>query len=394
MTEDRPHIVGGGPDFHLAGSLLTVDLSAIKHNYRKLAALAAPATTAAVVKADAYGLGAAQIVPALAEAGCTRFFVALPHEGIGVRQVAPEADILVFSGPLSAETGPVFRGYRLIPVLNSLRDVAIWEAEGWDGNRQLPAALHVDTGMNRLGLTLSEAARFADDNALTRAVKIDLLMSHLACADDPDHPLNRRQLDAFEKLAAIFPGIETSLANSAGVMLGGGFLRDLTRPGIALYGGVAALGSEALRPVATAAARVLQVRSGKAGETVGYGAPAWLRRDSLIAVAAAGYADGYHRAGSGDGVPMRKAELQGATGFIAGHRVPVLGRISMDLTAFDVTDLGVDAVSAGDMVELFGANIPLDEAACAAGTISYELLTSVGRRFHRVYVTDEWGAPL
>lgn len=392
MTEDRPHIVGGGPDYHLAGSVLTVDLSALQDNYRTLTALSAPAQTAAVVKANAYGLGVAEVVPALLEAGCTRFFVALPHEGIAVRQVAPEAEIFVFSGPLSAETGPVFRAYRLIPVLNSLRDIAVWEAEGWDGDDQLPAALHVDTGMNRLGLAPAEASRFAEDNALTRAVRIVLLMSHLACGDEPDHSLNKRQLESFQSLAAVFPGIETSLANSAGIMLGGGFLCDLTRPGIALYGGAPAPGMADLRPVATAAARILQVRSAKAGETVGYGAAAWLRRDTLIAVAAAGYADGYHRAGSGDGVPLRKAELQGAAGFIAGQRVPVLGRISMDLTAFDVTDLGADAVSAGDMVELFGANIPLDEAARAAGTISYELLTSIGRRFHRVYVTDERAA--
>ena len=388
MTEDRPNIVGGGPDFHLAGSVLTVDLSALKANYRTLAELSAPARAAAVVKADAYGLGAAAIVPALVEAGCTRFFVALPHEGIAVRQVAPEADIFVFSGPLSIETGPVFRAHRLIPVLNSLRDIAIWEAEGWEGNLQLPAALHVDTGMNRLGLTPAEAARFVQDNALTGAVRIVLLMSHLACADEPEHPLNRRQLESFQKLAVLFPGIESSLANSAGIMLGGEFLRDLTRPGIALYAG-APLPANPMRPVVTAAAQVLQVRSARAGETVGYGAAMWLRRDTLIAVVAAGYADGYHRAGSGDGVPLRKAELQGAAGFIAGHRVPVLGRISMDLTAFDVTDLGADAVSAGDTIELFGPNIPLGEAARAAGTISYELLTSIGKRYHRVYVSGD-----
>jgi alanine racemase len=393
VAEDRPHIIGGGPDFHLAGGVLTVDLSALIENYRELARLSAPATTAAVVKADAYGLGVLQIVPALSEAGCTRFFVALPHEGIAVRRVAPDAEIFVFSGPLSTETGAVFRGYRLIPVLNSLRDVAIWEAEGWDGVAQLPAALHVDTGMNRLGLTPAEAAHFLEDNALTRAVRIVLLMSHLACADEPEHPLNRRQLDAFQKVRALFPGIESSLANSAGVLLGGGFLCDLTRPGIALYGGAPSLGApNPMRPVVTAKAHVLQVRRAKAGETVGYGAAVWLRRDSLIVVAAVGYADGYHRAGSGAGVPLRKAELQGAAGFIGGRRVPILGRISMDLTAFDVTELGEDAVRAGDLIELFGPNIPLDEAARAAGTISYELLTSLGRRYHRIYVSGDAAA--
>jgi tripartite-type tricarboxylate transporter receptor subunit TctC len=227
-------------------------------------------------------------VPTLAEAGCTRFFVALPHEGVVVRQAAPDAEIFVFSGPLSIETGPVFREHRLMPVLNSMRDIAIWEAEGWDGDEQLPAALHVDTGMNRLGLTATEAVRFVEDNALTRAVRIDLVMSHLACADEPDHPLNRRQLESFQKLAALFPGVESSLANSAGIMLGGGFLRDVTRPGIALYGGAPALsGRNPMRPVVKAEARVLQVRGAKAGETVGYGGATWLHRDTLIAIAAA-----------------------------------------------------------------------------------------------------------
>ena len=390
MAEDRPHIVGGGPDFHLAGGTLTIDLAALAENYRALARLSAPAETAAVVKANAYGLGIAQIVPALAEAGCTRFFVALPHEGIAVREAAPEAEIFILSGPLSAETGPAFREHRLVPVLNSLSDIAIWEAEGWEGDVQLPAALHVDTGMNRLGLTPDEAARFAEDNALTRAVRLNLLISHLACADEPEHPLNRRQLDSFQRLRAVFPDIESSFANSAGIMLGGGFLCDLTRPGIALYGGAPSPASASLmRPVVKAEARILQVRSVRPGETAGYGAAARLRRDTLIAVAAAGYADGLHRAWSSAGVPLRQVEPKGGIGFVAGRRVPVLGRISMDLTAFDVTELGPEGVAPGDLIELFGPNIPIDEAARAAGTISYELLTSVGRRYHRVYVKGD-----
>lgn len=390
MAEARPHTVAGGPDFHLAGGVLTVDLSALVENYRTLARLSAPAKTGAVVKADAYGLGIAQVVPALVEAGCSRFFVALPQEGAAVRRAAPAAEIFVFSGPLGPETGPAFRAYRLIPVLNSPRDISIWEAEGWDGDEQLPAALHVDTGMNRLGLTLAEAARFAEDNGLTRAVRVALLMSHLASADEPAHPLNQHQLESFQGLAPLFPGVESSLSNSAGIMLGGSFLCDLTRPGIALYGGAPASGgANPIRPVAKAEARIIQLRSARAGETVGYGASAWLRRDTLIAIAAAGYADGYHRAGSGAGVPLRNVELHGASGFIGGRRVPVLGRISMDLTAFDVTDVGEGAVGPGDLIELFGPNIPVDEAARAAGTISYELLTSIGLRYHRIYLSGD-----
>lgn len=390
MAAERPQIAGSGPDFHLAGGVLTVDLAALAENYRTLAALGAPAETAAVVKADAYGLGADEIVPALLAAGCRRFFVALPHEGIAVRRVAADAEIFVFSGPLSAETGPAFREHRLVPVLNSLRDIAIWEAEGWDGGAQLPAALHVDTGMNRLGLDCAEAARFAEDNLLTGAVRLGLVMSHLACADEPGHPLNRAQLEAFQKLAALFPGIESSLANSAGILLQGGFLRDVTRPGIALYGGAPApAGPNPMRTVVTAEARVLQVRNARAGDTVGYGASARLQRDALIAIAAAGYADGLHRAASGSGVPLRQVEPAGGAGFAAGRRVPMVGRISMDLTAFDVTGLGEDAVGPGDLIELFGPNIPLEDAARAAGTIPYEVLTGIGRRFHRVYVSGD-----
>jgi len=385
-----PHSSASGPDFHVAGGVLTVDLGALVANYRSLQRLSAPARTAAVVKADAYGLGVAEVVPALVEAGCTRFFVALPHEGVAVRAVAPDAEIFVFSGPLGTETGPLFRAHRLMPVLNSLRDIATWEAEGWDEGEQLPAALHVDTGINRLGLTPSEAARFAEDNALTRAVRLNLLMSHLACADDPQHPLNRRQLDSFQRLATLFPDVESSLANSAGIVLGGSFLRDVTRPGIALYGGAPTNeGPNPMRPVATAQARILQIRSAQAGETVGYGAAHELRRNSLIALAGVGYADGYHRAGSGAGVPLRRSGGAGGHGFVAGRRVPVLGRISMDMTAFDVTDIGEDAVAAGDLIELFGPNIPLDEAAGAAGTISYEMLTGIGKRYHRVYVRGD-----
>lgn len=390
MSRDHAQIEATGPDFHLAGGVLTVDLEALADNWRTMARLSEPAEAAAAVKADAYGLGAAEVVPALVDAGCRRFFVALPHEGAVVRRTAPAAEIYVLSGPLSGETGGYFRAHRLTPVLNSIQDAALWEAEGWDGNQQLPAALHVDTGMNRLGMSLAEARQFASDNALTRAVQVSLVMSHLACADEPSHPLNRMQAKAFQEARALFPGIEASLANSAGILLGGDFLAGLTRPGIALYGGApSSVSPSPVRPVVTAQARVLQVRHVRKGESVGYGATVHVTRDSIVAIVAAGYADGLHRAASGSGVPLRRSVPQGGAGFIGGRRVPLLGRISMDLTAFDVTDLGADEVAPGDMIELFGPNIPIDEAARAAGTIAYELLTSLGRRYHRVYVRGE-----
>jgi alanine racemase len=242
----------------------------------------------------------------------------------------------------------------------------------------------VDTGMNRLGLTVEEALAFAERNARERFIDIALVMSHLACADEPSHPLNRRQLESFQRVVAAFPGIESSLANSAGIFLGSDYHFDLVRPGIALYGGNPVNGTaNPMKPVVTAEARISQIRHAKAGETVSYGATQTLARDTVIAVAQAGYADGYHRAASATGVALRGALPSGGQGFIAGRRVPILGRVTMDLTLFDITDLPMGSVRDGDWIELFGRNVALDESAAAAGTISYELLTGLGRRAER-----------
>jgi alanine racemase len=383
VAPDRSEDVAS-PHAAIAGGRLTIDLAALAANYRNLAEMSAPAKTAAVVKADAYGIGIARAVPALAAAGCRSFFVALPAEGIAVRKVASDANVYVLSGPLDSDAAEAFREHRLSPVLNSMHDIAVWRRVCQEG--ALPAALHVDTGMNRLGITPTEAEAFAAENARSEAIPLKLVMSHLACADEPGHPLNRRQLESFQRVAALFPGVDSSLANSAGIMLGGDYRGDLTRAGIALYGGRASnVGDNPMRPVATAEARVLQVRRAAAGSTVGYGATATLERDATLAIVATGYADGYHRAASGSGVPLRGAVAEGAHGFVAGKRVPVVGRVSMDLTALDVTGCE-GAVSPGDWIELFGPNIALDEVAGAAGTIGYELLTSLGRRYQRMYL--------
>lgn len=384
FTPDDAH---DGADPRLAGGRLTIDLGALVENWRLLQRRAAPARVAGVVKADAYGLGAERVARALWRAGCATFFVAVPEEGVALRAAVPEADIYVLNGPFGPEAAAAFAAHRLMPVLCSQPDIACWEAFGWDGDSPRPCAIQVDTGMNRLGLTVEEAISFAQDNALTRALTPRLLIGHLACADEPDHPLNRRQLESFQGVRRVFGEIESSLSNSAGIFLGGDFHFDLVRPGIALYGGAPVIATDnPMRPVVTAEARVLQLRQAKAGETVSYGASQTLARDTLVAVASAGYADGYHRAGSATGVPLRRAVAGGAAGFVHGSRVPVLARVTMDLTMFDVTDLGPGTVKPGDWIELFGPNLPLDEAAAAAGTISYELLTSLGRRYHRHYV--------
>ncbi|WEX07637.1 alanine racemase [Chelativorans sp. AA-79] len=381
-----PPRTDSGPPPHLAGGRLTIDLDALTANYRLLAQRSAPAEASAVLKADAYGLGLAPAAWALWAAGCRRFFVALPHEGVALRAVLAEAEIFVLAGLFAVEAAAAYREARLIPVLNSQSDLSLWEAHGWDDERPRPCAVHVDTGMNRLGLTPERARALAEENALTGALTPILVMSHLACADTPGHPLNRRQLESFQSVRALFPQSESSLCNSAGIFLGGDFLCDVTRPGIALYGGTPVTGAaNPMRVVATAETRVVQVRRAMAGETASYGATP-LQRDSIIAVCSTGYADGYHRAASGAGVPLRQTA---AKGFIHGQRVPVLGRVTMDLTLFDVTELGPDAVTVGDHIELFGPNMPIDEVAEGAGTVSYELLTSLGRRYHRDYVGGE-----
>lgn len=355
---------------------LTIDLGALGRNWRQLAAQCAPAECSAVVKANAYGIGIDRAVPALLEAGCHTFFVALPHEGAQVRAVAPEAAIWVLDGFLP-DAAELYRTNGLRPVLNSQDEARQWAAlRGADPAP--PAALHVDTGMNRLGLTWEEAKALAGDPVLAEA-GISLGISHLACADEPDHPLNQAQLKRTEALRKLFPGLPLSLANSAGIHHGAAFHFDLVRPGIALYGGGCHPDARS-EPVVTAEARMLQVREAKAGETVGYGATRTLQRDSRIAILGAGYADGYLRAAGsgGEGPP--------ASVFIAGRRAPLMGRVSMDLIAADVTDIPADEVRRGDWAELFGPNIAIDEVAGHAGTIAYELLTGLSRRAERRYV--------
>lgn len=388
FTPDATH---DGIDPRLAGGRLTVDLDALVENYRLLQHQAAPARVAGVVKADAYGLGAARVGRALWRAGCRTFFVALPQEGIALRAALPEAEIFVLNGTFGPEAAPAFAAHRLMPVIGSPADISCWEAFGWneDGISR-PCAIHVDTGMNRLGLSVEEALAFATDNALTRALTPRLIMSHLACGDDADHPLNRRQVESFQAVSQVFEGVESSLSNSAGIFLGSDFAFDLVRPGIALYGGQPFNGgTNPMRPIVTLEARVVQVRRAAPGQTASYGGHGRIDRETVIAVVSTGYADGYHRASSFAGVPLRQSVAAGGHGFIHGKQVPILGRVTMDLTLFDITDLGPERVSVGDWIELFGDNISVDEAATAAGTISYEMLTSLGQRYYRRYVGDD-----
>ena len=366
-----------GIDAALAGGRLTIDLGALVRNWRILAALAPSAETGAVVKADAYGLGTEPVVKALSKAGCRTFFVAFAHEGAAVRRAVPDARIFVLTGAAAGEIG-AFRESALIPMLASREQLEAWLT----ANAGAPFGINFDTGINRLGFLTAEAESMGD----LRSSGLCHVMTHLACADDPGHPMNARQLESFQRVAAHFSGIETSLSNSAGIFLGSDYHFSVTRPGIALYGGEAVSGvADVMEPVALLETRVIQVRSAQAGETVSYGATDTLKRYTRIAVCGTGYADGFHRA-SGAGVALRWTGRPAGSGFISGKRVPILGRVTMDLTMFDVTDLPEGAMKAGDFVELFGTNIALDDAARAAGTIGYELLTSLGRRFQRTAV--------
>lgn len=371
MTSPSPH-----PE-SAATARLTVDLAALAANWRMMRDLSGSARCGAAVKADGYGTGADQAAPRLAREGCRDFFVADATEGARLRPLLPDARIHVLNGVFEGSFAEIL-AHDLIPVINSTEQAAFWRANA--GTRAY--ALQVDTGMNRLGLTPEQAVAHSQNGAPQPC----LVMSHFACADDPDHPLNAQQIRTFQGLTECFPGIEASLANSGGIHLGAAAHHQLTRPGIALYGGEAVSDvPNRMRPVVTAEARVLVLRHAHAGESVSYGAAHRLTRDSRIAVCGVGYADGFHRAGSGAGVPLRSSVAHGAYGAINGVRVPVLGKITMDLTMFDVTDLPDGSVQAGDWIELMGPTIDVEEAATAAGTISYEMLTSLGRRYERHY---------
>ncbi len=356
-----------------SGGRMTVDLGALACNWRALAARAGAAETAAAVKGDAYGIGLEQAARALAKAGCRTFFVALPDEGLRLRAVLPDAVIYVLNG-LAPGAAALLAEARLRPVLGSLVEIDEWTEYRNGGGKGL-AALHVDTGMNRLGLTLDEAASLAD---LDPVPGLSLVMSHLASADRADDPLSAAQLSAFRDVAALFPALPASLSNSAGLYLSPDYRFDLVRPGIALYGGRFSAALPPLETVVTAETRIVQVRVVPAGESVGYGARQHVHRPSRIAILSAGYADGYHRRAGGSD------ERSGASAFIRGRAAPLVGRISMDLIAVDVTDIA--GAARGDVAELFGPNIAVDDVAAFAGTIGYELLTGLGRRYRRHYI--------
>ncbi len=357
---------------------LTVRLGAIAANYRTFRTLSGRAAVAGVVKADGYGCGAAAAAKTLLKEGCDTFFVARLSEGVALRPVVGNGPRIFVLDGAQADGIPALIAHRLTPVLNSLAEIEIWNEAARDARTTFDAAIHIDTGMNRLGLPSEEVSILAGvSNTRLAHINLVLLMSHLACADDAGNDVNREQFARFKSVLARLPPAPASFASSGGVLLGKDYVFDMVRPGIGLYGGNPQVASKPnpFQTVAVMTGKILQLRRVDSGGSVGYGATFRIGRDTTLATVALGYADGLMRALSNNG-----------SGAIAGVRAPVAGRVSMDLVTLDVTDVPQAALQVGADVEFFGDTISLEEAAATASTANYELLTSLGARVPRHYV--------
>jgi len=354
-------------------TLLTIDLDALAANYRIMVRTAAPTRVAGVVKADGYGLGATPVAGALYGAGCRDFFVALTGEASALRPALPvDARLFVLNGIAPGEEAALIAA-EAVPVLNCPADIARWAAAARIVGRRLPAAVQVDSGMSRLGLAPGDVAALTGEGGPLANLEVVLVMSHLACGDEPDATANAAQRARFEELAAMLPPAPRSLANSGGAFLGGGFHGDLVRPGIALYGAAPQMGRDnPMRPVVSLEARIVQWRDVPAGTGVGYGLTSVAQHDRRIATLSYGYADGWPRSLSNKGAA-----------YVGGYRAPIAGRVSMDSICIDVTDVPGDVLVAAGRAELIGPNQTIDRVAGDAGTIAYEILTGLRHRHAR-----------
>ncbi|AZV19528.1 alanine racemase [Mesorhizobium sp. M7A.F.Ca.CA.001.07.2.1] len=357
-----------------AGAILTIDLGAIRENYRRLKARLGDVACAGVLKADGYGVGAGQVAAALLRDGCDIFFVALLGEGVALRHsLGPGPAIFVLNGiPPGAEPDAV--AANLCAVINSPEQLAAWRVTARRAGRKLQAAIQVDSGMSRLGMAPRDVDRIAADPQAFDGIDIRYVMSHLACADEPEHPANEKQRLAFERLRKMLPEAPASLTNSSGIFLGERFHYDLARPGAALYGiNPTPAKSNPMLPVVRLQAKVAQTRSVEKGAGVGYGHTYHAQGPLRLATISFGYADGWQRRAA-------------SAAWFEGVRLPFLGRVSMDSIILDISALPVGRLREGDLVELLGPSQSVDDAAGHAGTIGYEILTSLGPRFHRRYV--------
>lgn len=357
-----------------AGAILTIDLGAIRENYRRLKAKLGNTRCAGVVKADGYGLGADRVARALMREGCDTFFVAHVGEGIALRAaIGPGPVIHVLNGPpTGAEPDAVAAG--LTAVLNSIEQLSAWREAAKVAGHSLPAALQVDTGMSRLGMSPAEVEAVAADPHALDGVDLRLVMSHLACADEPRHPANEAQRMEFDRLRAMLPAAPASLANSSGIFLGPSYHHQLARPGAALYGVNPTPGqANPLRPVIGLQARVIQTRTVGKGAGIGYGHTATAGQPQRLATISLGYADGWHRCAA-------------AAARFDGVELPFIGRVSMDSIILDISALPEGRLGPGDLVDMIDAEQTIDDVAGSYGTIAYEVLTSLGHRFHRIHI--------
>ncbi|MEQ1955233.1 alanine racemase [Mesorhizobium sp. CN2-181] len=364
----------GSTGLAAAGAVLTIDLGAIRANYRLLCERLGGGRCAAVVKADAYGLGAEKVAPALAREGCDTFFVAHLGEGIALRKILGALpEIFVLNGlPPGSEEFCAAAG--LVPVLNSEAQLAAWREHASRAGKTLPAAVQVDSGMARLGMPPEEVDRVAADPHAFDGIELKLVMSHFARADEPHEASNAEQRSAFEALAQKLPPAPRALDNSPGIFLDAGRHFDLARPGCALYGiNPQPGGRNPMRPVVKLEAKVIQTREVPAGTGIGYGHAAKALEPMRLATISLGYADGWHRRAT-------------SFAFFAGKRLPFVGRVSMDSIILDISALPPGSLAPGTLVELIGPHQSVDEVATQAGTIGYEVLTGFGHRFHRVYL--------
>lgn len=363
------------PPRNRSGAILTVDLDAIRANYRLLRERAAPAACSAVLKSDAYGLGAAQVGAALYDEGCRHFFVAHLDEGIALRpHVAPDAAIFVLHGP-PVDTEAEFIANGLTPVLNSVPQIAGWRAHAHALGRPLAAVIQVDSGMSRMGLAPAEIDAWLADPHFLDGIELRYVMSHLACADQPDDPMNAQQLARFRAIRAGLPQCPASFANSSAIFLGPDYHFDLVRPGAALYGIAPQAGApNPMRPVVRLQGKVVQTRTIERGDHVGYSLRYTASETRQVATVSVGYADGWLRSMSNFGVAI-----------VDGIRVPQIGAISMDTITLDVSAIPSERMAPGSLVDLICAEHPVDAVAGLANTIGYEVLTNLGSRYYREY---------
>ncbi|MCW9039716.1 MAG: alanine racemase [Rhodospirillales bacterium] len=356
-------------------AVLTIDLDAVATNYAHLSSAAGGAEVCAVVKADAYGLGMARVAPVLARAGCKRFFVALIDEGIALRTLLADAEIHVLNGLLPG-TEADFDEHRLIPVLNSREQVHDWARHCERLGQRLPADLHIDSGMNRLGMGAAETQALINDQDDLGRMHVEFMVSHLACAEERESAMNSEQLDRFNTARARLPAAAACFANSSGIFLGPAYCFDAVRPGCAIYGVNPTPDTpNQMSQVVHLQGKIVQTHDVDSPMSVGYGATHRIEKKRKIATVAVGYADGYLRSLSNRG-----------TAYVGDVRAPILGRVSMDLITIDVSDAPERLIRPGHFVDLIGPHNPVDVVAENAGTIGYEILTGLGARYHRDYV--------